>query len=80
MIIILALFGIVYLKGFKKWIIPFAALWISDMILNNLYYAEYIDGYQLFGSLWVYAAFIVMIFAGKEMMKNPSLIKIEKVS
>ena len=43
-------------------LIPLSAIFLSDLIINNVFYAEYYDSFVLFGasSGWIYAAFILM--------------------
>ncbi len=65
-----ALFGATYLKGANKWLVPLALLWISDMILNNVVYAEYFESYQFLGDYWVYGAFILTGTVGYYILKR----------
>lgn len=65
----IALFGAAYFP--RKWmalLIPFAAMWLSDLFLNNITYArmfpEYYNGFQWFGSVWVYGAFLLIGLLG----------------
>ena len=67
-----AIFGACYFKGLNKWIIPLTILWISDIILNNVFYSQYYDGFQVFGSFWVYSSFIIAGFLAYKMMSKPS--------
>lgn len=58
----MALFGGAYLN--KRWLailIPVAAAYLSDLLLNNTLYAEYYDGFAWYseGSGWMY-----LIYAG----------------
>lgn len=63
----IALFGAAYFVK-KRWafIIPVAALWISDLILNNFVYASYYEGFTLFSSgfLYIYGAFALVVILG----------------
>ena len=68
----IVLFSAAYLKGKNRIIIPFAALWISDMILNNVFYSKYFDSYQLFGDIWVYGAYACMILCAWFLMNRVS--------
>ena len=47
---------------YLKFIIPFLALFISDLAINNTIYASYYDGFVLWrpGFLWVYAPMLIM--------------------
>lgn len=63
----IALFGAAYFPK-KRWafIIPVAALWLSDLFLNNYVYAAYYDGFTLFSSgfLYIYGAFALIVILG----------------
>ncbi len=54
----IAILGASHLRGVKKWFIPLVILWASDLILNNVVYPQYYDSFQVFGSTWVYSAFL----------------------
>ncbi len=66
----IAIFGACYLKGFKKWIIPLAVLWISDLILNNIIYGAYYEHFQVLGSMWVYGSFLLIGLVAFRMMQK----------
>ena len=60
----MALFGGAYLK--RKWLavlIPLAALFVSDLLLNNFVYGSYQSGFTLFtqGALWIYLGFVLIV-------------------
>jgi hypothetical protein len=61
----IALFGGAYLGG-RHWslLAPFAALFLSDLILNNLLYAQYYEGFAWFTSIWTYLAFAAVVAIG----------------
>ena len=67
-----AIFGACYFKGVSKWIIPLAILWVSDLVLNNVFYAQYYEGFQVIGDLWVYLSFIVAGLIAYKIMRKPS--------
>lgn len=56
----IAILGASHLKGARRWILPLVVLWVSDLILNNIVYAEYYTSFQIFGSAWVYGAFLLI--------------------
>jgi hypothetical protein len=66
----IAIFGACYFKGFQRFLIPLIVLWGSDIILNNMIYAQYFDSYQAYGDLWVYFAFLISGFVGYFMMQK----------
>lgn len=60
----LALFGAAYMQRHLAVLIPFIALWVSDLILDNLVYArqfpELYDGFSWFGSPSTYLGFLLI--------------------
>jgi hypothetical protein len=65
----IAIFGS-YFLGRKIWafVIPLIAMWLSDLFINNviypIQYPEYYNGFNLFGSIWVYGSFLLMVPMG----------------
>lgn len=62
-----ALFGAAYFtKKYWAFVIPIVALWISDIILNNVFYAAYYDGFSWMttGFLWIISAFVLIAILG----------------
>ena len=68
----IALFGSFYLKKKEALLLPLAALWMSDILLNNFIYAEYFASFSLFGDPWVYGGFLAIIFIGFKWLKKLS--------
>ena len=73
----MALFGAAYFsKKYWSFLIPFAALWISDLFLNNIVYAnmypDYYTGFVWFtqGGAWIYGAFALIILLGMLTLRN----------
>lgn len=67
----MALFGAASLP--KKWMVfavPFAAYYLSDLVLNNLLYAQYYEGFYWGVSLWIYGAIAAMILLGLGLLRN----------
>lgn len=63
----MALFGAAYyVRKMWAYLIPVTAMWISDLILNNVVYAQYFDSFVWFytGSLFTYAAFAIIVLMG----------------
>jgi hypothetical protein len=61
----IGLFSAAYFS--KRWMaiaIPFISLFLSDLFLNNVLYAQYFDGFTLITSWWIYAAFALTIGLG----------------
>lgn len=68
-----ALFGAAYFaKKYWAFIIPFIALWASDLILNNVFYAQYYEGFAWFtgGFLWIIGAFAIITLFGMGFLKK----------
>lgn len=68
-----ALFGAAYFtKKYWAFIIPFIALWASDLILNNIVYAEYYDSFVWFSGdfFWVIGAFALITLFGMGFLKK----------
>ena len=75
----LALFGGAVLKRkYLAFLIPLAALFISNLFLDNLIYAkmfpEHYQGFVLFDpdSVWIYGAFILIVFFGMRFLRTIS--------
>lgn len=69
----MALFGAAYYSR-KYWafIVPIAAMWVSDLVLNNVVYAHHFDNFVWFysGSLFTYGAFALIVLMGTVTLKN----------
>ena len=68
----IALLGACHLKGAQKFILPLFILWTTDLVLNNVVYAEYFDSFSFVGSFWVYGSFLLIGIVGYFMMKKAS--------
>lgn len=69
----MALFGAAYFsKRYLTFVVPLIAMWLSDLVLNNVVYAQYFDGFVLFypGFYWTYSAFIVIGLVGFFLLKR----------
>jgi hypothetical protein len=69
----IALFGAAYFAQ-KKWalIIPLAAIFMSDLILNNTVYAAYHEGFAWLtgGFLYIYGAIGMIVILGYYLLKK----------
>lgn len=69
----IALFGAAYFTD-KKWalMIPLAAFWASDLLLNNISYAAYYDGFTWFTSdmLYTYGSIAMIVVLGYYLLKK----------
>ncbi len=69
----IALFGGAYfLKRWTAFIIPLISLWISDLVISNIVYAQYHDGFVWFykGFYWNYGSFLLIVFMGILLLKK----------
>ena len=70
----MGLFGAAYFsKKYYAFLIPFIAYWVSDLLLDNIVYTQYYDGFQWMGSPWVYASFALIIVLGFVLLKKVSI-------
>ena len=66
-----ALFGGAYFKDhIKAFAFPILSLFLSDIILANTIYKQYSADFLYQGWYWVYIAFVLMVLAGKLIMRN----------
>jgi len=61
-----------YMSGWKKWIVPLGIFWVSDLLVNNVVYAEFYDSFQVMGSYWVYAGYAGVGMIAYFIMRQPS--------
>lgn len=67
----IGLFGAAaFSRKFLALAVPFAALFLSDLFLNNVIYSEYYSGFTLFTSSWIYAAFGMVVLLGLVFVRN----------
>lgn len=75
----MALFGAAYFhKRAMAILIPIAAMWISDLALNNLVYSARFEGFVWFypGAFWTYASFLLIGLAGFLLLKKMKPLKL----
>tara|TARA_R110002095_G_scaffold153293_1_gene133272 strand:- start:46 stop:594 length:549 start_codon:yes stop_codon:yes gene_type:complete len=69
----MSLFGAAYFSNKKlAFALPLLAFFISDLLVNNILYAEYYTGFVLIspGFYWTYGAMIAIVFAGILILKK----------
>ena len=81
-IVAMALLAGVYAK--PRWLavaIPFTAMFVSDLVLNNTIYAAYFEGFSFFGTWGVYVALaaVALLPVILKATKGSSLIKLTSV-
>lgn len=64
--------GAVFMQKRWAYIIPIAAIWISDLLMNNILYAAYYDHFVWFysGWYWQYAMYLFIPFLSVLLFKN----------
>lgn len=58
--------GFTFKKRILALLVPFMALWLSDLILNNFVYSGYYEGFTFLteGFLWIYGGMAVAVIIG----------------
>lgn len=72
----MSLMGAAYFSDKKfSFILPFIAMFVSDLLINNILYASYFQGFTLFtpGAGWVYGAIALIVLAGIFLLKKVTL-------
>lgn len=71
-----ALFGAAYFGSrLLIFAVPFLAMFISDLIINNVIYSAYYGEFTLFtpGAIWIYGSFALIALLGVSLRKSFSL-------
>lgn len=69
----MALFGAAsFSRKWMAWAVPFVALYLSDLALNNLVYSAYYEGFYLGFNGWVYLGFALSIVLGLGLLRGRS--------
>jgi hypothetical protein len=63
----MAIFAGSVLRSYRALILPVVALWLSDILLNNVIYAQYYDGFVWFtgGFTWIAVPFVIAVLLGR---------------
>lgn len=73
----ISLFGAAYFsKKIWAFVVPLLSLWISSLILDNVVYAQYYDGFQWFSNPFVYLGFALTVIVGFLALKKINLSRI----
>lgn len=59
--------GFAFAKGYKAFLIPLTALFLSDLAINNIVYGAYYDSFQWYtpGFGYMYGAFLLSVILGR---------------
>lgn len=70
----MAIFGAAALpKQWLAFLLPLAAYYLSDLVLNNLFYGEYFDGFYWGADPYVYGGVVLMIGVGTVVLRGSDL-------
>lgn len=72
----MALLGAAHVKDtWKAWLLPVLAFWLSDLVLNNIVYASYFEGFVWASTPFLFSvgAMLLIVFAGKSILKKISI-------
>lgn len=72
----LGLFGAAYFKRKSlAFIIPIAAIWLSDLLVNNILYASYYPSFTWFydGFYWQYGSYLLIALVGLLLFKKVNI-------
>jgi hypothetical protein len=76
----MALFGGVYFRRSWAILVPFMALFLSDLVLNNVIYRQYFTEFTWITSWTIYAAFAAVLALGYTTLKQVSVVRLLGVS
>jgi hypothetical protein len=72
----IGLFGAAHFqKKHQSFLIPLAAVWISDLVINNIFYSAYYTSFTFFysGFYWQYGSYVLITLAGIFLLKTISI-------
>lgn len=72
----MSLFGAAYFSDKKfSFLLPLAAFFVSDILVNNILFASFYDGFVLFtpGFYWMYGSMALIVLAGIFILKKVNL-------
>lgn len=73
----MALFGAAYFsRKYMAFLLPFLALWGSNLLVDNLFYSMYYDGFAWFTNWEVYFAFALIVVLGSFLLKKISPLRL----
>ena len=69
----MALLGSAYIKtSWKAWVLPVSAFWMSDLILNNIVYSAYFEGFVWASNAFLFSAIamLLIVLIGKVLLQK----------
>lgn len=74
----ISLFGAAYIKDKRfAMLLPMAAYYLSDLVINNVIYASYYQSFTLFtpGYIWVYCSIAAIVLLGMFLLKKVNFVR-----
>lgn len=64
--------GAKFRSGFLAYLVPLLALFLSDLVINNIIYAQFYEGFVFFteGFYYLYAAFALSVWLGRKSLSR----------
>lgn len=64
--------GFAFGRRIWAFLVPLIALWFSDLLLNNLIFSSYYDGFTFFteGFFWIYGGMLIAVIIGSFGLKG----------
>lgn len=73
----IALFGGAYFsRKYMAFALPFLALWLSNLLLDNIFLAEYYEGFAFFANWEVYLSFLLVVGLGILLLKKVTVLRV----
>lgn len=73
----IALFGAAYFsRKYVAILIPFVILWVSNLVLDNVFYAQWYEGFQWFSQPFVFGAFVLIVLLGFVFLKKVNFYRV----
>lgn len=72
----MSLFGAAYFSDIKfSFLVPLLAFFVSDLLVNNLLFAGFYEGFVLFtpGFYWMYGSIALIVLAGTVILKKVNM-------
>ncbi len=70
----IALFSAAYFnRKYMAYLLPLAALWLNNLLIDNLFFAQYYEGFAWFANPEVYFAFALIVLMGSGLLKKITL-------
>lgn len=70
----IALFSAAYFnRRYMAYLLPLVALWATNLLIDNVFYASYYDGFAWFANYEVYFAFLLIVLMGTALLRKITL-------